>query len=132
MNLQLDNAKQSAKKFAVRTLWIALISGMLILTGYVMWRNYTVSEGTRTGTLYKISKKGYIFKTYEGQLQLAGIQMMTPESQFLFSAKSEAVYLQLQSLEGKMVKCYYREVEDAFPWQGDTDYIVEKVEAITQ
>jgi hypothetical protein len=132
MNLQLDNAKQTAKKFAVRTLWIALITALVAFAGYYMWRSYTVSEGSRSGILVKISKKGYIFKTFEGQIQLAGMQMMTPESTWLFSAKNEAVYLQLQNLEGKMVKCYYRQVEDAFPWQGDTDYIVDKIEAITQ
>ncbi|MEY3194954.1 MAG: hypothetical protein RIQ78_1051 [Bacteroidota bacterium] len=56
--------------------------------------------------------------------------MMTPQSTWDFSAKDAAVYSELQKYEGKNVKCYYREKVDAFPWQGDTDYIVYRVEMV--
>jgi hypothetical protein len=56
--------------------------------------------------------------------------MMTPQSTWDFSAKDASVYSELQKYEGKNVKCYYREKVDAFPWQGDTDYIVYRVEMV--
>lgn len=71
-----------------------------------------------------------MFKTYEGQLHLAGSQMLTTQSTWDFSAKDGNVYQELQKYEGKNVKCYYYEKVDAFPWQGDTDYLVYKVEPV--
>jgi hypothetical protein len=75
-------------------------------------------------------KKGVIFKTYEGQLQLAGAAIMNKESTFEFSVLNEAIYDQIQALEGKNIRLHYEEKVDACPWQGDTDYIVTKAEEI--
>lgn len=124
----LDQAKVKARRVFRFTMWTLLIAGVLFCIGYYVYRNYTISEGSRTGTLFKISKKGVLFKTYEGQLHLAGSVMITSQSTWDFSAKNAAVYEELQKYEGKSVKCYYREKVDAFPWQGDTDYIVYRVE----
>ena len=110
---------------------IFLILGLLLFGGiYYFYRTYTLSEGTRTGLLYKISKKGKIFKTYEGQLQLAGAAIMNKESVFEFSVANNDVYNQIQNLEGKNIRVHYKELVDAFPWQGDTDYLVYQVEEI--
>ncbi|MBV6438573.1 MAG: 6-phosphogluconate dehydrogenase [Haliscomenobacteraceae bacterium CHB4] len=124
----LDHAKVRARRAFRFTMWSLLIAGLLFCIGYYIYRNYTISEGTRTGTLFKISKKGVVFKTYEGQLHLVGSVMITSQSTWDFSAQNARVYEDLQKYEGKNVKCYYREKVDAFPWQGDTDYIVYKVE----
>lgn len=129
MSVPLDQFKQKAKTFGKRFLWVSLAILLLTGGGYFFWRTYTVSEGTRSGVLFKISKKGYVFKTFEGQLHQAGSVMMTPQSVWDFSAKDDAVYRELQQYEGKNVVLYYHQKVDAFPWQGDTDYIVYKVEA---
>lgn len=130
MSVQLDQVKQRAGKVLRRTLWILLAATLLFSIGYYMYRTYTISEGTRTGVLFKISKKGALFKTYEGQLQLGNSAFVTVQSTWDFSVKDEAVYQQAQQFDGKNVKLYYKQLIDAFPWQGDTDYIVYKVEAI--
>lgn len=130
MSTKFDQAKQSARKWLRRSLWAGIVGLFLFSAGYYIYRTYTISEGSRSGTLFKISKKGVVFKTYEGQLHLAGSVMMTEQSTWNFSAKNSAVYEQLQPLEGKTVRCYYRQKVNAFPWQGDTDYIVYKAEAI--
>lgn len=128
--MQLEQAKQSASKWLRRSLWALLAIFLVFATGYYFYRTYTISEGSRTGTLVKVSKKGILFKTYEGQLHLAGSMMISQQSTWDFSAKNSQVYEQLQQFEGKTVKCHYRQKVDAFPWQGDTDYIVYQVEAI--
>jgi uncharacterized protein YxeA len=120
--------KQKAGSTFKKILWTLLILLLATGAGYYFYRNYTKSEGTRTGTLFKVSKKGYVFKTYEGQLLLAGSALVTSKSTWDFSVKDETTYKALQQLEGKTVKCYYKEKIDAFPWQGDTDYLVYKVE----
>ncbi len=130
MSVQLDQVKQKAGKIVRRTLWILLAVGLLTGIGYYFYRDYTISEGTRTGVLFKISKKGVFFKTYEGQLHLGGSTLLTPQSTWDFSVKDATVYQQVQRYEGKNIKLHYREMVDAFPWQGDTDYIVYKVEPV--
>lgn len=128
--MDLEQAKQSTKKWFKRSLWLVLALSVVASAGYYIYRNYTISEGTRTGTLVKISKKGVVFKTYEGQLHLAGSMMMSQQSTWEFSAQNAAVYEKLQQFEGKVVKCHYKQKIDAFPWQGDTDYIVYDAEAV--
>ncbi len=130
MSTQLDNAKLGARLFLRRTLWIVLVASIIFSIGYFFYRTYTISEGSRSGTLFKISKKGVMFKTYEGQLHLSGSVMLTSQSTWDFSAVSAAVYKDLQKYEGKNVKCYYKEKINAFVWQGDTDYLVYRVELI--
>lgn len=128
---QSGQLKARAGRLARRSL---LIIGLLLLVGgagYYFWRTYTISEGSRTGTLFKISKKGVVFKTYEGQLHLGGSQFMSSDqSVWDFSVKNAAVYEQLQQYEGKTVKLHYKELVDPFPWQGDTKYIVHRAEAV--
>lgn len=130
MSVQFDQVKQKAGRMARRTLWIVLAGLLVSGIGYYVYRTYTISEGSRSGTLFKISKKGVVFKTYEGQLHLAGSAMLTTQSTWDFSAADANVYTELQKYEGKNVKCYYKEKVDAFPWQGDTDYLVYRVEPV--
>ncbi|MCC7244807.1 MAG: hypothetical protein IT269_03935 [Saprospiraceae bacterium] len=132
MSIQLDQAKQKAGRFARRTLWVILALFLVLGIGYYFYRTYEVSDGARVGTLFKISRKGIVFKTYEGQLHLAGSAVWTEASTWNFSASSGAVYDELQKLDGQRVKCYYRELVNPFPWQGDTRYLVYKVEVSGQ
>lgn len=128
--MDLENTKKSARSFLRKTLIISFIGLLLAGIGYFMYRNYTISEGTRSGVLYKISKKGVVFKTYEGELNLAGSDIMSDRSIWKFSGADANVYSALQALEGKQVRCHYKEKQQAFPWQGDTNYIVYMVEAV--
>ena len=132
MAAQLDKVKKVAGAYFRRTLWILLASLVLFSAGYYAWRTYTLSEGTRIGVLFKISKKGIVFKTYEGQLQLGGADIMNAQSVWDFSAKNAGVYEKMQDFEGKMVKCHYRVLVNAFPWQGDTNYIVYDAELVKE
>ncbi len=127
--MALEQAKQKARSFMKKALWVLFFLLVVGSTGYYFYRNYTISEGSRTGVLFKISKRGAFFKTYEGELQLAGMQIMNTASKFEFSIQNEEIYHQAQALEGKSVRVYYNQKVDAFPWQGDTNYIVTKVES---
>ncbi len=125
------SAKSSFSKFMKKVLiWFFLLL-LCFSLGYYFYRNFTVSEGTRIGLLYKISKKGILFKTYEGQVQLAGATVMSKESAWEFSVVDKNTYQALQQLEGKTVRLYYKEKVDAFPWQGETDYLVYKAERLS-
>lgn len=102
--------------------------------GYVWVMGWTYSEGTRAGNLIKVSHKGVVFKTYEGQLNMGGFQ---PDAQsgvigniWDFSVIKSSVYKNLQQAEGKQVKLYYRQRYKPMPWQGKTEYFVYKVELL--
>ncbi|MEZ4911140.1 MAG: hypothetical protein R2774_09795 [Saprospiraceae bacterium] len=128
--MALEQTKQKAKSLFKKLLWVLFFLLIIGCTSYYFYRNYTISEGSRTGILYKISKKGAVFKTYEGELQLAGMQIMNNASKFDFSLEDSASYVAAQGLEGKNVRVYYKQKINAFPWQGDTDYLVYKIEEV--
>jgi hypothetical protein len=96
----------------------------------------TYSEGVRSGVVVKVSKKGFLFKTYEGQLNLLTFgasrsQNMVAET-FDFSVPTNEQdvikILEEVSLSGERVSLHYVEKFMTFPWRGDTKYLIVKVE----
>ena len=117
------------KRFVLIVLLLAIAGG----AGYVWVSGWTYSDGTRAGNLIKISKKGVMFKTYEGQLNLGGFQQDVDGVSgniWDFSVPQRAVYEQLQNFEGQQVKLFYKERYNAMPWQGKTNYFVYKVQKV--
>lgn len=127
MSVQLVQAKQTARKWVRRLLWGLL--GVLLLTGlgYFAYSQMVYSDGYKSGQLVKISRRGVVFKTYEGTLNLSPNGMMTPWD---FSAENNEISQKLQSFDGKIVKVHYEQRYKVFFWQGDTEYIVDDVTAI--
>ena len=88
---------------------------------YLFIENVPYSEGTRTGKVVKISKKGILFKTWEGELN----QGMGMPEKFSFSVKNPEVIKKIQEYEGKdNVKLFYEERYTKFFWQGDSNYFI--------
>src|SRR5690606_22659641 len=91
----------------------------------------THREGTYSGVLTKVEKTGILFKTFEGELRITGIQegqdTITRDQNFLFSVENESVYRELETLQGQRVTLRFRQVLNNFFWQGKTDYFVEEV-----
>ena len=107
-------------------IFITITALLLGITGYFTVLYYaTYSEGDRTGELIKFSSKGYIFKTYEGEISqgISGAQI------FKFSVlDSDAQIIeQLKSAQGQYIKITYIERYRTFPWWGDTRYFVTAV-----
>ncbi|MGV6846356.1 MAG: 6-phosphogluconate dehydrogenase [Lutibacter sp.] len=99
----------------------------LLVIGYFLAIYYwPYSEGYRAGKLVKISHKGVLFKTWEGEIS----QGVSDAQIFKFSVenKEKEVIKQLQNFQGKMVKLTYKERFRTFPWLGDTHYFITKVE----
>jgi hypothetical protein len=118
----------------VKIIFISLVVLILLVGGYYIFGSY--SEGSRAGTIVKLSRRGVLIKTYEGQLNLGGISGETgsPASSlwdFSVSSGQDDVIRQLEeaSLNGKRVKLYYKEKFFQLSWRGDTKYFVYKVES---
>ena len=113
-------------------LYLALTTFILIVGLYVYWSFFfTYSDGTRTGLLQKFSRKGAVFKTYEGELILSSVQssknVALASEKFLFSVVDKDVALQLEALQGKIVDVHYKEKNHNLPWRGETVFIVSSV-----
>lgn len=112
-----------------------LIFLLLIVGVYLILGHY--SEGERGGTLIKISQKGVVFKTNEGQLNVGtfidnGVnKSLSPI--WDFSVKNDPIILERLNhaiLTNKRVKLHYQEMFIRLPWRGDNLYIVDKVELL--
>ena len=109
-----------------------LISLVVVLGITFYWKYfYDYSEGYRAGLLQKVSYRGNIFKTYEGEMILSSVQSKTDvalaSEKFLFSVADKTVATQLEQLQGKFVVVHYHEKNGALPWAGDTKYLVDSV-----
>jgi hypothetical protein len=81
--------------------------------------------------LQKFSRKGNIFKTYEGEMILSSVQsnknVSIASEKFLFSVADKEVALQLEKMQGKAVVVHYTQKNNTLPWRGDTPFIVTSV-----
>ncbi|MFK8046681.1 MAG: 6-phosphogluconate dehydrogenase [Crocinitomicaceae bacterium] len=124
----IESIPSKIKKFFKKAGIFSLVGLIIFIALYFAYTNYTYSEGTRTGYLIKTSKKGYIFKTFEGQLNLGGFG--TDKSTGMignvwnFSIDDEEMYKKIQAFEGEKVTVSYTEINNAMPWQGETNYFV--------
>ena len=82
-----------------------IVLSVLILggAGFVYFKYYFVfGSGIKTGTLNYVVHKGYVFKTYEGEMILSGVSSKTPgtiqSNQFLFSVDNEEVAKKLERM----------------------------------
>ena len=106
-------------------IFLSIIIAVLIV--YFLFIYYvTYSEGYRSGELIKISHKGVLFKTWEGEIS----QGVSEAQTFVFSVESSEkdVINSLKEMQGESVKLTYKERFATFPWLGDTKYFVIKVE----
>jgi hypothetical protein len=100
---------------------------------FVMY--YTYSDGNRAGKLIKFSRKGFVFKTYEGDLNLGGVNTSNGglvNNMWSFSVADDAVAAKLSSLEGKEITLHYKEKLRTLPWRGESKYIVDSVVEVRQ
>ena len=121
----------SMKKILGIIVIVLVALGIVFFFGRYYW---VFGDGFKAGTLNYIVRKGYVFKTYEGEMILAGFQNKTPNSmmsnEFLFSIENPKVAHQLELASGKEVQLHYREYFGAVPWRGYSKFIVDSVVSI--
>ena len=115
----------------VITLAVLVALPVLIFT---LWAgvtlHYTYSSGERAGFLQKISKRGWLCKTWEGELQLSAIPGSQPEK-FLFTTRSDSLAAMMEKMSGQRVVLDY-EQHKGVPGScfGDTEYFVTAVRPV--
>jgi len=91
------------------------------------------SDGRRSGTVIKFSRKGGIFiKTYEGELMQKNFS--PADDKWLFSVEDPAIAAEVDKamLSGKKVVLHYCQKFYKVSWKGETDYFVTKVEYMAE
>lgn len=112
------------------TIIITLI--VIILIGVIYWKYFFVfAEGTRAGVLNTFQKKGYIFKTYEGQLIQSGFRGTPTTSiqsnQFSFSVTNEKIAQRLMENSGKDMELHYKRYQGSLPWRGMQLFVIDSI-----
>ena len=89
---------------------VAVLVGVGLLFAAYTWivLNWSYSEGERAGYVQKLSKKGWLCKTWEGELALVTMPGTVGEK-FFFSVPDDAVAHKINESLGKRVTVTYEE-----------------------
>jgi hypothetical protein len=119
------------KSFLTATLGLVVVVSV-IFVGYIwLALHWSYSEGERAGFMQKLSKKGWICKSWEGELSLVALPGAAPEK-FLFTVRDDAVAAKINQQVGQRVALTYEE-HRGLPTScfGDTAYFVTDVKLVT-
>lgn len=119
-------------KKILRIVVAVLVLGLVL---FFFVRYYWVfGDGVKAGTLNYVVRKGYVFKTYEGEVILTGLQSKAANSmqsnEFLFSVDNKDVAEKLMLASGKQVQLHYKEYTGSVPWRGYSKYVVDSIVSI--
>lgn len=127
-----------------KIIFFSVLILLLIISGYVYFSYYrTYDDGGREGILYSFSKKGNVFKTYEGVILQPGIRSAKTgglnTNEFHFSVTDETVADSLKKCVGMQVLLHYNKYIKSLPWRGDNNnldnkedgqYVVDQIQAV--
>lgn len=127
------------KRSFVRRHWGKMTIAMVVLLPilvFTIWAgialSWSYSTGSRTGYVQKLSLKGWLCKTWEGELQMSNVPGSAPIL-FQFSVRSDSIARAIENLSGKQVALTYEQhigvPSDCF---GETEYFVTSVREVTR
>ena len=118
--------------FRRHRLTIVFVGLLAVATGVVaLWTlitlTFSYSDGDRVGYVQKFSHKGWVCRTWEGELAMNPVPGAAPEI-FYFTVRDDAVVKRIQAAEGKKVALHYKE-KRGVPSScfGDTHYFINDV-----
>jgi hypothetical protein len=120
----------SKKIFSVA--WKAALAVVLLLVLY-MWLvlHWSYAKGERAGYLQKLSIKGWVCKTWEGELAMVNVPGALTEK-FFFTVRDEAVAKRVSALlDKRVVLSYEQHVGVPTSCFGDTAYFVTDAREVT-
>jgi hypothetical protein len=129
----LSNVSRKKRHWGIWIILIFLILPAALLAGYTwVTLHFAYSSGDRAGYIQKISKKGWLCKTWEGELAMVTLPGTVPQI-FPFSVRDDSVAHQIQRAAGQRVALTYEE-HRGVPTScfGETKYFVTGVRPIGQ
>ena len=111
----------------------AALALIVVVAGYVLViMLWSYSSGERAGWVQKFSNKGWLCKTWEGEMAMVSMPGSTSEK-FNFTVWDDAVADQLNKVMGKRVSLHYEE-KVGIPTScfGETRYYVTSVKVVEE
>jgi hypothetical protein len=111
---------------------LLLVVAILLFAAYVwVTLHYNFSDGERAGYVQKFSRKGWVCKTWEGELAMMNLPGSLQQQTFTFSVRDAAVADQINKTLGARVRLHY-EQHKGIPTScfGETEYFVSQVEPV--
>ena len=115
----------------IRLLLTLLLFVLLLAAGWIwLSLNWSYSDGERAGYVQKLSRKGWLCKTWEGEIAMVTMPGAIPDK-FEFSVRDDAVAKRINELSGKRVVLDYRQYKfipsSCF---GETEYFIDAVREV--
>jgi hypothetical protein len=118
------------RKALIALLTLLIIPAVVVALWIWVALGYTYALGERAGYVQKISKKGWLCKTWEGELAMANLPGTMPQI-FSFTVKTDSIAHVLEQNIGKQVSLTY-EQHRGIPTTcfGETEYFVTRVNRV--
>ena len=115
-----------------RIIGLFFLTLILLGIGFVwLTLHWSYSEGERAGYVQKLSKKGWLCKTWEGEIVLVSMPGAIPEK-FSFTVREDDLAEKINTLAGQRVVLHYQQYKFIpFSCFGESEYFVEKVRSIS-
>ena len=109
---------------------LATVPALLITLYLGAALKWSYSDGERAGVLQKLSRRGWVCKTFEGELAMSVVPGVAPTI-WEFSVRDDAVVPKLNAALGRRVVLHYTQ-HPGLPTAcfGLTEYFVDSVEAV--
>ncbi len=124
MNVTLSRRQ----KLLIAALVVAPLLGFVLYTWSAL--SWSYAKGERAGYVQKFSKKGWICKTWEGELAMVALPGAMPEM-FYFTVRHDSVAVLVNAALGRRVALAY-EQHKGLPTRcfGETEYFVTNVKVV--
>jgi hypothetical protein len=111
-------------------LGVVLVPVLLFALWTAITLAYAYSDGTRTGYIQKFSKKGWLCKTWEGEIAMVNLPGAMQQT-FAFTVRDDSVAHAIESAEGQRVVIHYRQ-HKGVPTScfGETEYYVDSLRVV--
>jgi len=124
-------APRRARKWVLIVLGVVVVIPAALLAAWTaIALNYSYSHGERAGYIQKFSEKGWVCKTWEGQIAMVNVPGANQE-RFDFSVRDDSVAAQITRLMGSRVAITYDQ-HRGVPGTcfGETEYFVTAVKPV--
>lgn len=131
--IEIPNATRGRRP-AGRASRVLIYLLLLLIGGVALWtwltQSWAYSDGTRAGVLQKISRRGWVCRTDEGELAQYVVAGVSPQI-WQFTVRNHEFGEKLEKLVGERVQLHYTEhVGVPSSCFGDTRYYVDRVTVI--
>jgi hypothetical protein len=126
------NSRQTGLSVIGWLVVVVIVVGVLF-SGYVwLALTWAYADGERAGWVQKLSRKGYLCKTWEGEMAMVSLPGSVPEK-FVFTVRDEQVAKQINDVMGRRVSLFYEE-HIGLPTScfGETGHFVKGVKVIDE